>query len=362
MNNLDEKYRKLQETLDKNPIGAPYSEEFIEILRIMFPPDELDLALLLSFSFSNLSDIAEKGNMSKEDAVVKLEAMADKGAILSKKTKDESRSYCLLPNYPGLYEYPIMACKDPETLKRLSELWSAYYMKDMWKELIAVPLPWERVLPTEEAIPEDAPLELVDEVLPYEVASKLIETTKAICVGDCPCRVIEKNCDRPLDVCMAFNGAAEFMIERGMAKRVTLEEAKVVLKRAEEAGLVHLGSNNKKNLLFICNCCSCCCHMLRLKTEFDAANGGIAKSSYIIDLNASECNGCGICAEDRCPTKALTMESGIANLSALKCIGCGLCVSTCPTQCLSLNKRNDYVEPLNTLTEIVQYNFKNKQK
>jgi len=34
-------YHKLQEKLDSHPIGAPRSEEFLEILKILFLPDEV---------------------------------------------------------------------------------------------------------------------------------------------------------------------------------------------------------------------------------------------------------------------------------------------------------------------------------
>ncbi|HRR41977.1 MAG TPA: hypothetical protein P5244_12145, partial [Syntrophales bacterium] len=51
------------------------------------------------------------------------------------------------------------------------------------------------------------------------------------------------NCEKPLDVCLCFDGAARFLAERGIAKIITLGEAREVLKRSEETGLVHTGSN-----------------------------------------------------------------------------------------------------------------------
>ncbi|NPV93472.1 MAG: 4Fe-4S binding protein [Firmicutes bacterium] len=346
-------HHKLQELLHNNPVGAPKSEEFIEILEILFPPGEVEMALLLSFSFKKLGDIAKEAGIPEEEASRILEGMADKGTILSKKTGD-GRVYALLPNYPGLFEYPIMKGMDAETQKRLGNLWHTYYMKDMVHELALADPPWKRVLPTEEA--------MTDEVLPYEVASELIRTkSKSICLGICPCRTIEQKCDKPTDTCLAFDGAADFMIERGIAKKITVEEAIEVLKRTEEAGLVHLGSNNKNNLLFICNYCPCCCHIFRQYTEFNYPQS-IGKSSYLAGIQADECNGCGICAEERCPVKAIAMLNDVAALDSAKCIGCGLCVSTCPTKAISLLKREEYQEPPDTLNQLVQTVWKNKQE
>ena len=35
-------YHKLQEIIDSHPMGAPKSEEYLEILRILFHPDEVN--------------------------------------------------------------------------------------------------------------------------------------------------------------------------------------------------------------------------------------------------------------------------------------------------------------------------------
>lgn len=347
-------YHRLQETLDKHPMGAPRSEEFLEILKILFRPDEVELAVLLDFKLKKVSEIAEKAGISTEDALKKLEAMADRGSVLAKKVDGEP-AYALLPNYPGLFEYPIMKGGDSQTEQRLAELWHAYYMKAMAAEIASANPPWNRVFPAEAALPEE------HEILPFEVASKMMAKTETIALAKCPCRITAKNCAKPLDVCLSFDGAARFLAERGMARKISLEEALEVLKKAEEAGLVHTGSNVADRLMFICNCCSCCCHFLRLITEHNYPEA-LAKSSYQASLTVSECSGCGVCAEERCPVKAITMKNEVADLNAEKCIGCGLCVTTCPTGALSLVKRQNYQFPPATTGELVKRIVAHKQK
>jgi Pyruvate/2-oxoacid:ferredoxin oxidoreductase delta subunit len=79
-----------------------------------------------------------------------------------------------------------------------------------------------------------------------------------------------------------------------------------VLKRAEEAGLVHVVSNTGKYLNFICNCCACHCENLKsLKRSADA--GLAALSSFISAIDAGQCTGCGDCIS-RCPMEALAMK------------------------------------------------------
>ncbi len=347
-------YHRLREILGAHPVGAPESEEFLEILKILFRPEEVELAVLLDFKLRKAGEVAQKAGISPEDALKRLEAMADRGALLAKKV-DGEMAYALLPNYPGLFEYPFMKGMDGPAQERLARLWHAYYMKAMAAELASASPPWNRVLPAEGALPQEY------EILPYEVASRMVAGTGTVALANCPCRISSGNCDKPLDVCLSFDGAARFLSDRGMARIISLEEALAVLKRAEEAGLVHTGSNNAERLIFLCNCCSCCCHFLRLITDHGYL-GAVAKSSYRAGINEPECTGCGVCAEERCPVGAVTVEEGTARLNAERCIGCGLCVSTCPTGAMSLVKRDDYRRPPATPADLVGMIVENKRK
>jgi electron transport complex protein RnfB len=74
-------YEQLRAKLATHPMGAPDRKEILEILRILFTPEEAAMALHLAFKPSRDSGIARKAGLPVEDVVQCCEAMADKGLV-----------------------------------------------------------------------------------------------------------------------------------------------------------------------------------------------------------------------------------------------------------------------------------------
>ena len=72
---------------------------------------------------------------------------------------------------------------------------------------------------------------------------------KVCAVSLCFCRHAAehegRNCDRPTEVCTTFNASADFLVRRGLARKIDREEAKEIFSRTREAGLVHVVENVK---------------------------------------------------------------------------------------------------------------------
>jgi hypothetical protein len=80
---------------------------------------------------------------------------------------------------------------------------------------------------------------------------------------------------------------------------------------------------------FICNCCSCCCGILRGITDYGLKNS-VAAANYYAVIDAAARQGCGTCV-DRCQVQAILLEGvAVVDLSAASA---GLCVSGCPDEC-----------------------------
>jgi ferredoxin len=75
-------------------------------------------------------------------------------------------------------------------------------------------------------------------------------------------------------------------------------------------------------------------------------------SAWQAASDAEKCTGCGVCAEERCPVKAIQLEDDVAVVDAAACIGCGLCVSTCVAGAMALEPRPNPAEIPATTSEL----------
>jgi Fe-S-cluster-containing hydrogenase component 2 len=159
-----------------------------------------------------------------------------------------------------------------------------------------------------------------------------------VAVTRCTCRLVEGNCDKPLEVCLQVGKAAAYTIDRGSGREITKEEAMDILRLSEEAGLVHVTMNKAGESHFICNCCEDCCmsFTLLISDGFNLCD----PSRYRPEVDAELCNGCEDCLP-RCYFDALAMQDGIAVIDAEKCMGCGLCTVVCPAEAMSMAEVRD---------------------
>lgn len=324
-------YEKLRQILDTHPSGAPKSEAFDKILKILFTPEEVKIAVHMNFSPKPTDEIAKKAGISEKEVSKRLEAMAKKVIIFSRE-KDGIKSYGLLPTIPGLFEFPFMKGGGTSTHENLARLWEEYHHEAMGKSFAETKTTLMRVVPVESSIDDKS------NILPYEEVKTLIDGASYIAVTQCACRVSIEACEKPKDVCMIFGSPARFLVEQGYAKEIDKEEALSVLMRAEEAGLVHTSNNSKDKANLICNCCPCCCTILRGKTELNLPHA-FSTSAYVAIVDAYECTACGTCTDERCPMEAVEIINDVAVVTDEKCIGCGLCVSTCPADAITLIER-----------------------
>jgi ferredoxin len=331
----DEVYRALAEHLDRMPVGAPMSAELLEILRVLFTPEEARLAAKLPFFNTPLPEIARATGMREDELRVMLDAMASKGTVF-RSVKDGVARYRLLPTLVGFSETPFWPGRDDERARRLAPLWIRYLENAWGREIADRELPLVRVVPVEEDVNETS------EVLPFETAKELVEGASFRAVAYCPCRQMKaymgEGCEHERENCFHFGSMGRYIVEHGMGRSVTLEEAVRKLEEAHEAGLVFTVDNYQGKISTLCCCCSCCCVFLHSRRELGFENA-VNPSSYVARVDRESCVGCGEC-EERCPVGAVRLdEHELARVDREECLGCGVCVPNCTGGAVSLRRR-----------------------
>lgn len=334
----DTVFRKLQEHLNKLPMGFPATESGsdIKLLKKMYEPEEAELALELSTLPATAADIAGKNGGNTEEIEAALKRMGKRGLLITT-TIDNTTNFILAPYIVGTFEYQLNRL-DREYI----ELHNTYMMEAMAFEVFGGKTSLFRIVPVEKSV------ESAQEILPHEKVREMIMKADNIAVSDCLCRLkaIEegRGCDHPVRTCLTLNRCADFYIENDLrAERITKDEALAIMDESEKQGLVVHTQNSSGDVDYICNCCKCSCGIMSTIVHF-GMHSQLTRASYQCRIDSDLCNGCGTCL-DRCIFKAVNLENGVAEINLKNCMGCGLCVSTCPTGAASLEKRPPERQP-----------------
>lgn len=339
-------YRKLQQRLDKLPIGFPATDSGVEIriLKYLFEPIEAQVALGMNFLPEHLRTIFNEVKQcvsSEEELSEILERMVKKGAIVGHTTAEGSRVYSLIMLAIGMFEFQVNKLT-PAFYKDFV----AYLNAEFQDEVFNKKLPQLRLIPTEGSITPDLP------IMPYDDIRALIpklprplSVTNCICkqghdMNGHPCKVTDKR-----EICLIFGTGARHYRELGWGRYITEEELRSILNQAEKDGLVLQPSNSRKPV-FICLCCGDCCEVLTTVKKFDEPASYLHNNYYAVlkETSATACTGCGRCVK-RCQMDAVSIQDKKAVVDLTRCIGCGLCVPTCPVKVMHLEKSHQIYKP-----------------
>jgi ferredoxin len=144
---------------------------------------------------------------------------------------------------------------------------------------------------------------------------------------------------------------ADFVIERGLAREVTREEAGAIVEESEKAGLVHFVDNAQGKVKHNCNCCGCSCWNVGSIRRRKIPRDVLMATYFLRETEEGACLGCGACAEI-CPVVAVTMEGEVPVVDRQWCIGCGVCAGVCPAGAVQIVLRTDRREPPQDFQEL----------
>lgn len=346
-------YRELLKVMQsrRGPFAGLDIPEFFDLVEVLFLPEEAEVNNVLGRSPETREKIAQRLNRDPEEIGRLLDAMADKG-LCATFFRDGERVYQGLPFMPGIFEYLFIAGRDTPRCRRLALLIHNYkkaYKAAMGDEKITFPV--TRVIPVHRKI------ESVNQIHTYDQVATYIQKYDSIGVGACYCRHSarlrgEDVHDMPMEVCMWFGSAAEYMVERIGGRKVTKEEALKILDQAESAGLIHMSRNTTDDIDFLCNCDRWHCEVVTHVLE-QPKPGWVFNSGYRPRVDPTRCNACETCI-DRCPPAALNLGGdSLPIVNGDRCFGCGVCATGCPEGAIALEVKPDFTGPPKDVKELI---------
>jgi NAD-dependent dihydropyrimidine dehydrogenase PreA subunit len=322
----DSVFEQLAEALNRLPNGFPRTESRVEIriLKKIFLPEQAALACQLSGKFEPVDVIAQRAGLPTGEISRMLFKMVRSGMVWLDKP-DGRICFRLAPFVVGVYEAQA-ELMDHE----LAHLVEDYFAEGGTLGIMGPQPALQRVVPAVGTVKAEA-------ILPYEDVRAILLSARTFNVIDCICRLqqdkIGSPCKFPVHVCLNFS-------QNERASRpgdISQAQALFLLEQCEQVGLVHTVSNVMEGVGYVCNCCGCCCGILRGITKFGIEDS-VAYANYYAVIDSQFCANCGNCIE-RCQVGAISEGEGCSVVDRKRCIGCGLCVSGCPNDVARLERK-----------------------
>jgi len=331
MTDIGSVYERLADRLASTPNGFMRSKKGtdLRLLAKMYTPEEAALAVHMHLTREDVAEIAARAGVDPKAAHQTLKGMARKGLLTVGRGK-EGLAFGLLPFIVGSYEESL-----PYLDQEMAQLFEELVQETRGEGMLAPGPAIQRIIPVQESVDAEV------DVLPYEAVSALLDQSKSFGVRECICRkqksLVGEPCQYPHFNCVNFAPVEGAFANLDYVQEVTKEEALRILREAEEAGLVHTVYNQQESIHYICNCCPCCCGIMRGIVEFGTMHA-LARSDFLAVVDGDQCTACESCIE-RCHFGALSVPGDVCVVDPERCMGCGLCVSACPSDALHLVRR-----------------------
>ena len=299
--------------------------------RILEKLANLEQARIIRELPSSSEEIAKKLNLDKETVDKHVQELMEKGLLVpTRKGPQMIRSFLQFHDTQSNPKF------DESLGDEYFELWDKLQYEEMFDTLVELLAVGER--PTWRIIPRWKSIKDIPGVLPWEDVRGIFKAQETIALIHCCCKRIhrKRECGTPDEVCISLGRAAQYNINRGAGRKLTVKEALDVVTEMDKYQVVNLTTNQKEVNQVLCNCHWCCCDVLlsMFKQGKYELTQGIAKSRFETAVDVEKCIGCKTCVT-RCQFGAAQMKyypefgEERAYIDTEKCMGCGCCVISC---------------------------------
>jgi len=317
-------------------LGAPVSRRFLRIVEEMLTPEEAGICLELYLP-GTCEELAPVLGIDEKHLLKTCKSLVERGILTRGRTQFAFHT-TLLGFHHDVADTGVHT--GPHAMsQKVKDLWGEFFYNEWAAE-------WVKKASDRKAAggngimitPAIGALELSpnispDQILPMENWKMRIQSAKKRIVAPCGCRGMWGKCSHPVMTCFACfdNARGEYYLNQPgrLLKEVSLEETLEIVRKNEEAGLIHWG---------VCYCCPDACEMLYSYTRFGRLDL-VEPNRFQAAVNEDMCKGCQDCVE-KCPFNAIEMiktpgsKKLKASVIAENCKGCGVCIVGCKQKAL----------------------------
>ena len=351
-------YMRLAKHLEDLIMGYPYNPALIDLLKEMFNPVEAEVALAIPNTLEPLEVvspqiIAARCDLPESAVTQALQSLSSRHMLYSRQTEQGDTGFALLQVGYGIPQTFFWGGQNDDRARRMAKLVLNYFSIPTTGAVYG-----GAATKTYKYSPANVSIDVeMQGVMPNEQMGSIVEATTKIAVAHCPCRMQAKilgrtDCHHSLEVCLKYDEMAEFVIDKGLAREISKDEAMKILADSEKEGLVHMVDNTQGQIKHTCNCCGHYCWNVGIIRRRKIPRDMLMAVYFIRDTELDDCIGCGACA-DICPVDAVTMVDERPVVDNEWCIGCGVCAVSCPAEVISIKRRLESKAP-ETFTELHQ--------
>lgn len=338
-------HERLAAHLSSMGMGMPHKDALVDILKTCFTDEEAEIALLLPTTNTPLKpitidELAKTHSMEASGLSTILKNLADKNLIFIGKTKEGQQGYALHQAGFGFPQAFFWDGKDTPHARKMTQMVLKYYNRQVTKDSFGgkKTKPY-RYIPIHQSLEPE-----VQAVLPHDRMDAVLDDANRFALAHCPCRVeaglMGRSCEHPLEVCLKFDEMADYLIDQGLGRKITREEAREIVRHSADIGLVHFVDNAAGQVKHNCNCCGCACWNVGSIRRRKIPRDDLMAVYFIRETDNQSCVGCGACIEN-CPVDALILEDDLAKIDQQWCIGCGVCAPKCDYDAVHIRYRQD---------------------
>jgi ferredoxin len=343
-------YLRLAKHLQDLIMGYPFNEALTDLLKETYSPVEAQVALAIPNDLAPLEvvdpeTIADRCDLSHATVSQALQSLSDRNMLYSRLSPSGKIGYALLQVGYGIPQTFFWAGQTDQRAQRMAKLVLNYFSVPTTQKVYGdVPTKSFKYTPANVSLDVE-----MQGVMPNEQMGPIVAASTKIAVAHCPCRMSAKilgrtDCHHSLEVCIKYDELAEFIIEKGLAREISKDEAFKILADSEKEGLVHMVDNAQGQIKHTCNCCGHYCWNVGILRRRKIPRDMLMAVYFIRETHLEECIGCGACAEI-CPVDAVQMIDERPVVDTSWCIGCGVCAVSCPADVISIKRRLENQSP-----------------